>query len=76
MNYGWVGTTECDFCSHFGARRGSNWQGTHTAADYTAFGNTTRNGFTGHEMLDAVNIVHMSGRVYDPYLGRFLSVGR
>src|SRR5205814_407673 len=37
------------------------------------FGNTTRKGFTGHEMLDSVALVHMNGRVYDPYLGRFLS---
>ncbi|MGH8137695.1 MAG: FG-GAP-like repeat-containing protein, partial [Steroidobacteraceae bacterium] len=57
----------------FGARRGSNWQGTPSASDYTAFGNTTRKGFTGHEMLDSVNLVHMNGRVYDPYLGRVLS---
>ena len=33
---------------------------------------TTR-GFTGHEMLDPVGLVHMNGRVYDPELGRFLS---
>ena len=32
---------------------------------------TTR-GFTGHEMLDDVGIVHMNGRIYDPGLGRFL----
>src|SRR5205814_8110039 len=37
------------------------------------FGNTTRKGFTGHEMLDSVALVHMNGRVYDPFLGRFLS---
>jgi RHS repeat-associated protein len=30
-------------------------------------------GFTGHEMLDGVGLVHMGGRVYDPTLGRFLS---
>jgi RHS repeat-associated protein len=57
----------------FGARRGSNWQGLPTTADYTAYGNTTRRGFTGHEMLDSVSLVHMNGRVYDPYLGRFTS---
>jgi RHS repeat-associated protein len=57
----------------FGARRGSNWQGTPSTADYTAFSNTTRKGFSGHEMLDAVSLVHMNGRVYDPYVGRFLS---
>ena len=57
----------------FGARRGSNWSGTPTAADYTTFSNTTRRGFTGHEMLDAVGLVNMNGRVYDPLIGRFLS---
>jgi RHS repeat-associated protein len=31
---------------------------------------TTR-GFTGHEQLDDVGLVHMNGRVYDPLLGRF-----
>ncbi len=30
-------------------------------------------GFTGHEHLDDVGIIHMNGRVYDPELGRFLS---
>jgi len=33
---------------------------------------TTR-GFTGHEGLDPVGLVHMNGRVYDPKLGRFVS---
>ncbi|HEU4689203.1 MAG TPA: RHS repeat-associated core domain-containing protein [Vicinamibacterales bacterium] len=33
----------------------------------------TRDGFTGHEMLDSVTLIHMNGRVYDPLLGRFLS---
>ncbi len=57
----------------FGARRGSNWSGTPTSADYATFSNTTRRGFTGHEMLDAVGLVNMNGRVYDPLIGRFLS---
>lgn len=30
-------------------------------------------GFTGHEMLESVGLIHMNGRVYDPKLGRFLS---
>ncbi len=33
---------------------------------------TTR-GFTGHEMLDSVGIIHMNGRIYDPLLGRFMN---
>jgi RHS repeat-associated protein len=57
----------------FGARRGSNWQGVPTTGDYSTFDTTTRRGFTGHEMLDGVSLIHMNGRVYDPYLGRFLS---
>ncbi len=57
----------------FGARRGSNWQGVPSTADYTTFSSTTRQGFTGQEMLDSVGLVHMNGRVYDPTLGRFLS---
>ena len=35
-------------------------------------GHTTTRGYTGHEMLDAVGIIHMNGRIYDPKLGRFL----
>ncbi len=56
----------------FGTRRGSNWNAA-TAPDWAAIANTTRQGFTGHEMLDNVGLVHMNGRVYDPALGRFLS---
>ena len=58
----------------FGARRGSDWQGAPSAADLTAIGNSTPDGFTGHEMLDGVGLIHMRGRVYDPTVGRFLSV--
>jgi RHS repeat-associated protein len=35
--------------------------------------NETDRGFTGHEHLDEVNLIHMNGRVYDPVIGRFLS---
>jgi RHS repeat-associated protein len=31
-------------------------------------------GFTGHEQFDDSGLVHMNGRIYDPRLGRFLSV--
>jgi RHS repeat-associated protein len=56
----------------FGARRGSNGSAA-SSPDWTSIGNTSRQGFTGHEMLDNVGLVHMGGRVYDPTLGRFLS---
>ena len=29
-------------------------------------------GYTGHEMLDTVGIIHMNGRIYDATLGRFM----
>jgi len=30
-------------------------------------------GFTGHEHISAVGLIHMNGRVYDPKIGRFMS---
>lgn len=57
----------------FGRRRGSNWNA-NTAPDWATIGNTSRDGYGGHEMLDNVGLVHMNGRVQDPALGRFLSV--
>lgn len=32
----------------------------------------TEQGFTGHQQLDGVGIIHMGGRIYDAELGRFL----
>jgi RHS repeat-associated protein len=32
----------------------------------------TNRGFTGHEMLDGLDVVHMNGRIYDSRLARFL----
>ncbi|MCW5548831.1 MAG: RHS repeat-associated core domain-containing protein [Opitutaceae bacterium] len=37
-----------------------------TAAGYSR-------GFTDHEQLDDLGLIHMNGRIYDPVLGRFLS---
>ncbi len=33
---------------------------------------STNRGFTGHEMLDGLDVIHMNGRIYDSKLGRFL----
>lgn len=33
----------------------------------------TDRGFTGHEHLDLVGLIHMNGRVYDSVIGRFVS---
>jgi RHS repeat-associated protein len=32
----------------------------------------TQRGFTGHEMLDEVGLIHMNGRIYDPATGRMM----
>lgn len=32
----------------------------------------TARGFTGHEMVDDMGIIHMNGRIYDARIGRFL----
>jgi len=40
---------------------------------YTGDANATRHGFTGHEMLPEVGLIHMNGRVYDPLIARFVS---
>jgi RHS repeat-associated protein len=54
----------------FGKRRHSDGA---TDPQGTLIATSTARGFTGHEMLDAVGLIHMNGRVYDPALGRFLS---
>jgi RHS repeat-associated protein len=34
---------------------------------------TTSYSFTGHEYLDDLKLIHMNGRLYDPFIGRFTS---
>jgi RHS repeat-associated protein len=46
---------------------GARWRTVGSAPD------DTERGFTDHEHLDAVDLVHMNGRVLDPMLGRFIS---
>jgi len=41
--------------------------------DWNAIYAITHRGFTFHEMLDDLGLVHMNGRVYDPVSGRFES---
>ena len=55
----------------FGERQDMNWQSAFTGYQYALNDITTR-GFTGHEQVDSMGIVHMNGRIYDPKLGRFL----
>jgi len=57
----------------FGRRRGASWSGMPTATELAAMAANTRDGFTGHEHLDNLDLIHMNGRVYDPHIGRFIS---
>jgi RHS repeat-associated protein len=56
----------------FGARRSATtWaREHHKIPQFTS--NITLRGYTGHEQLDELSLVHMGGRIYDPILGRFL----
>jgi RHS repeat-associated protein len=36
-------------------------------------GVNTDRGYTEHEHLDEVGVIHMNGRIYDPLIGRFMS---
>jgi len=53
----------------WGNRQQDNWTRGNPTVNYSY----TKQGYTGHEQLDAHKLVHMQGRVYDPALGRFLS---
>lgn len=58
----------------WGARRNpTSWNGAPVGTDPGGHTSLTPRGFTGHEMLDDLGLVHMNGRIYDPLLGRFLS---
>ncbi|MCP4467888.1 MAG: RHS repeat-associated core domain-containing protein, partial [Halieaceae bacterium] len=54
----------------FGARRGGDWR---VGIEALVIPALTNRGFTGHEHVDEMDLIHMNGRVYDPQLGRFLS---
>ncbi len=54
----------------WGKRRFSN--GTNDRLD-ALYGVSTDRGYTMHEHLDEMGIIHMNGRVYDPLNGRFMS---
>lgn len=62
----------------------SDWRGAASSQSTYTWGwndpTTTTNeddliprGFTGHEMLDNLGLIHANGRIYDPLLSRFMS---
>lgn len=54
----------------WGKRRYTN--GTVDKLD-AVYGVNTERGYTMHEHLDEVGVIHMNGRIYDPLIGRFMS---
>lgn len=44
-----------------------------TAAELAQIASTTRRGLTGQEHLDNLALIHLNGRVYDPFAARFIS---
>ncbi|HFB66848.1 MAG TPA: RHS repeat-associated core domain-containing protein [Aeromonadales bacterium] len=57
----------------FGSRRNVNWVSSVLNTPPITLVAITDKGYTGHEQLDDVGLIHMNGRVYDPLMGRFLS---
>ena len=58
--------------SAFGERQNTNWKTPLTSYLYAPLNDITTKGFTGHEQIDDMGMIHMNGRTYDPKLGRFL----
>lgn len=57
----------------WGQRRSSvNWVELDPLTSYGFDTTITTRGYTEHEMLDEVGLIHMNGRIYDPRLGRFM----
>lgn len=51
---------------------GQQFAVTPATSEFEALTRGMRFGFTGHEMVNGLNFIHMNGRIYDPTLGRFL----
>ncbi|MBL8201374.1 MAG: VCBS repeat-containing protein [Chromatiales bacterium] len=56
----------------FGKRRNANWTADPTDL-LAAERHFTERGYTGHEHLDNVRLIHMNGRLQDPVLGAMLA---
>lgn len=56
----------------FGKRRNADWTAD-TSDNRFLDSHETERGYTGHEHLDNVQLIHMNGRVQDPIIGRMIS---
>ena len=57
----------------WGKRRDPATWVTPAPGTFTAAPTATDRGYTGHEHVDELGLVHMNGRIYDPEIGKFLS---
>ena len=69
-----LNTTFMSFGAWGNRREPTTWVPPVGTTEVQADHDASRYGFTHQEMLDNVGLIHMNGRVYDPNLGRFLSV--
>ncbi len=53
-------------------RSGVDWTMPVTATQLAGITSVTKRGYTGHEALDEVGLIHMNGRIYDPFMARFV----
>lgn len=58
--------------SAFGDRHSTDWKTPLSSYLYAPLNDITTKGFTGHEQIDDMGMIHMNGRTYDPRLGRFM----
>jgi hypothetical protein len=65
-NTNWAGREKLGYDAWGKRRSGTDWWSAAAAA-------TQERGYTGHEHLDNVSLIHMNGRLLDPRLGRGLS---
>lgn len=56
----------------FGERQNASWNSAISQSGSRLQNMINSRGFTGHEHVDGLGIIHMNGRIYDPKLGRFL----
>jgi hypothetical protein len=65
-NTNWAGREKLGYDAWGKRRSGTDWWSAAAAA-------SEERGYTGHEHLDNVSLIHMNGRLLDPKLGRGLS---
>ena len=68
---GVTGVTALSFDA-FGKRRNTDWSNDNTDVRF-ADNQWLERGYTGHQQLDGVRLIHMNGRVQNPIWGRMLS---